>query len=164
MAVALERCADVSEKTAKILRRVTKHILASPKRLVMGNWVETKTTYNSWFNDEIRDGSEYASCGTAACIAGWTVLLTSVKNKKFKNFVNKREHKHTYFDWERAAGKKLGITEEQATRLFHVENWPRQFGRRFKMRGDEMELSLKQRTANAKAAAERIEYFIATGV
>jgi hypothetical protein len=83
----------------RLLRRIQKHILTIPKKLFdMDNWSEVV------FNR----GKE---CGTAHCIGGWACALKGSK----------------YFGHADAKAL-LGLDDEQATRLFMGDSWPRGFG------------------------------------
>jgi len=144
----------VSEAAVKLLRRVKRHILAEPKRLDMNQWVKP---------------SRQSPCGTAACIAGWTVLLSGPEEK-----IAEVSKTRTLYEANEAAiggfgvgiGERarqlLGLTYEQSVRLFHVKAawvngvWPTEFARRY--------TSTKTTKAEkAKVAAERIDHFIRTG-
>ena len=67
-----------SKLNVRLLRRVKKHILEEPRRFVMWSWMLTKSRFGSTYP---ADGYghvhqvKFASCGTAACVAGWTCLL-----------------------------------------------------------------------------------------
>lgn len=78
-------------------------------------------------------------CGSVACICGWAIRLTRGESMQWCG---------PYFHEGRRA---LGLTCEEGNRLFHRKNWPRQF---CVMSGTEK--------AHAKAAAARIDHFIAT--
>ena len=119
----------------KLLRKVKRHILAEPKRLYMPAYIIRK-------EDGMDISRPFARCGTAACIAGWTYIL-SVKSKT----PPRTGDEHT------EAAELLGLTELQADRLFLPGNWPLDF--RDGLTGD-------GKPETAKVAAARIEFFIKT--
>lgn len=128
-----------------LLRRVKATILEEPGRL----------------NMEIPflpDSS--VPCGTAACIAGWTVILARRRGREPFSTTCKRldrscEGRHHWLEIEPKARELLGITQEQSSTLFHSDDWPYPFSQRY---GNA--LTDGQR---AKVAAQRIEHFIKTG-
>lgn len=73
-------------------------------------------------------------CGTTHCIAGWAQVLSPKRD--------------CLMDAERDASRLLGLTANEATRLFYADEWPSGFGRW---------------NATKKQAAARIEHFIKTG-
>jgi hypothetical protein len=121
----------------KLLRKVKKHILEEPKRLYMSDYIKLE--------GESFIGREYAKCGTAACIAGWTCILSlkELEPKKIKHSINENEK----------AAELLGISGSTAHRLFIPTNWPERFQGGCSDDGTE---------GTAKLAAARIEHFIKT--
>lgn len=117
----------------KLLRKVKKHILAEPKRFCF-HWARK---------------SLEAPCGTRACIAGWTIILGAGLMEPFDAdgdlVIPKSLTRNKMGYYSGPASKLLGITEEQADRLFVY--WPSPF---------------KDRGYDAKTAAARIEHFIKT--
>lgn len=73
------------------------------------------------------------SCNTTHCIAGWAQVLDPKRNC------------HEYAEYD--AQQLLGLTNDQASRLFYADAWPKGFG--------------GWRATRAQAAA-RIERFIQT--
>jgi len=130
----------VSKDTARLLRKVQKRILAEPRQFVM--W--------SYFTSSIPNTP---NCGTAACIAGWTIAESQKLNpQQANNFVQD----HGYDDHE-LAKKRLGITHRQANHLFYDESWPAPFRDQYR------KLPHNQRMRRARVAVARIEHFIKTG-
>lgn len=85
----------------KLLRKVKKHILEEPKRLMMGDWVtETKKS----------------PCGTAACIGGWAVILSG----KYRANMDAG-------DVQEEAKELLDVEGMESTRLFGPVWWPAKF-------------------------------------
>lgn len=117
----------------KLLRKIAKVIQEKPREFGMKYWHKRRGLYATGFLDSLPEGKEIA-CGTTHCIAGWAQLLSPSADRSA---------------WVRDdAQRLLGLTGDQAERLFLAEEWPRGFG--------------GQRCSAAKAAA-RIEHFIATG-
>lgn len=137
-----------------LLKRIKRHILAKPERFDMQDWGRPN------------DGE--TPCGTAACIAGWAVILSSKDPQKFyraakldqkdidKGVDDTRPSRlakllhgpnNSAFD---KAQKLLGLSDEQAGDLFYQGRWPEQF------RGG-LHSNL------AKRAAKRIDHLIETG-
>jgi hypothetical protein len=125
----------------KLLRKVKEHILAEPNRLQMEEWIERsepgKFIYD--YDAEVT----VPACGTTACIAGWTCLLE--KGMEFDAPDCDRIPEE--------ASKLLGVTEEETSGLFYVNEWPRGIGKRFEESQDIHE--------RASLAARRIDQFIA---
>ncbi len=134
----------------KLLRKVKKHILAEPKRFVMWALVQRKDeTQLQFMSDGLGDAFvDFAPCGTAACIAGWTVLLEDgMKTKKKDSRI-----------WSRAA-KLLGLDDRwrkgeapQTSKLFETGEWPKKLEARYNR--------AKTQKTRVKIAAERIDQFI----
>jgi hypothetical protein len=59
----------------KLLRKVQKHIMKEPKRLLMGEWLVTKSKKVPQFENDAGEWEHFPKCNTAACIAGWAVML-----------------------------------------------------------------------------------------
>lgn len=120
----------------KLLRKVAKHILAEPKRLYMSSYIVRK--------EKMEIDRPYPKCGTAACIAGWTCLLTP----QLKNFALNEN-----YDAHGPAEKILGLSRMEANRLFLPGHWPEKFVGGISDDG-------KKKTA--EVAVARIEWFIKT--
>jgi len=121
----------------KLLRKVKKHILEEPKRLYMSDYIKVESEHHLY-------GRGYAKCGTAACIAGWTCILSL---KETPDAIRRTNDVHA------TGGELLGLTPGQAYRLFVPSVWPQKFTRGTSDDGSE---------ATAKVAAARIEHFIKT--
>jgi len=131
-----------------LLRRVRDHILEEPRRLYMGMYIRRKAdgdvlSTNPWDHGTGKT-LPYAPCGTAACIAGWAALLSGLDPK---------------YGWLRAAtvaakALRLGEYSEQFDSLVAVDRWPEPFQSRY--------MRAMTAPARAKAAADRIDHFIAT--
>ena len=123
----------------KLLRRVAKRILAEPKQFQMTKFFARKST---WVARDGKPPAEIPNCGTAACIAGWTIVEARGGTP--------RAHQHAS-GWD--AEVELEINSDQFDALCILENWPDRFKRGWR------ELSFEDR---AKRAAARIRRFIAT--
>ena len=128
----------------KLLRKIQKHILAEPRRLAMCDWIQRgKPGQELTFQDGSVIGQTYAECGTAACIAGWAVILSSKRTPKDSDTVLDR------------AIKILGITEYQSDSLFlRSLGWPQKFSQAY--------LAAKTPSGKARVAVRRIDHFIKT--
>jgi hypothetical protein len=123
----------------KLLRRVAKHIDAEPKRLSMTDWIEKQRAPLDLVRDTVyaTGGAaihKFAPCGTAACIGGWTEILSGGRIG--------------------SAGRLLGLDGGQQDKLFYNQNWPAKFKRRYE--------TAKTPRGKANAAIARIEHFIET--
>ena len=143
----------------KLLRKVAKYIMEEPRRLNMGNWLRSakEVCYLS--------KSRRPPCGTVACIAGTACIVAGIAKLVPEG---KKQVYRLPPDGPLAAQKVLGLTQEEACRLFLVDiewgdgpfdgvegHWPEQFAAVY---SDEHNTPLK----NAKIVVARIEHFIKT--
>ena len=116
----------------KLLRRVKKHVLAEPNRLIMSDVVireeecdmTTEGGEKAFYGDGVdeygnHDKIPFARCGTAGCIAGWTVLL--------HDGMKKTEGMSSGTIMDRAA-ILLGCQQDEFNspvmpELFYTDNW-----------------------------------------
>ena len=94
----------------KLLDRILRHVKKEPRRFNMGQWVDSSVT---------------APCGTAACLAGWAVILgdpkgnTKAVRAKFIHLANNQNggtpDTSTIF---KRAMKALGLTYDEAKGMF----------------------------------------------
>lgn len=131
----------------KLLRKLQKHILGEPRRFFMEGVVITGKPgrpFNDafWYTDVAAVAPE---CGTAACIHGWTALLSGKKPY---------EAKRLSYDWSR---RKLGLSRltTYLDPLFDLDAWPNPFRKRYS--------KAKRAATRAKIGAARIEHLIKTG-
>lgn len=130
----------------ELLRKVAESIKAHPRSFKMESFFE-----DSWADvaPSIYEPSSNpleileSECGTSACIAGWTLILTN--NFAANDFIHD------------AAKMALGINDEQCRLLFY-EGWPEPFDSEYDNARDEDNYALA-----AEVAALRVEHFIATG-
>ncbi len=140
----------------RLLRRVERAILKEPRRFVMKWWHATGDVIANHIEEKYRP-----PCNTVACIAGHVQWLTDPK--RFAADVK------AGYDGcvEHDARKALGLDDEQADRLFMMQDWgddggldpfrsgwPKKFCDAYN--------NAKTPRARAKAAVARIEHFIAT--
>jgi hypothetical protein len=114
-------------------RTIPQHAL----QFIMGDWFE--------YNPDL-----YGNCGTAACIAGWAVTLALTLSKR------PRDGQDLGGEASAIAMRELGLTSEQARRLFYKQGWPDPFWSDYKTENQE------NAEHNAKVAARRIRHFIDT--
>ena len=86
-----------------LLEKVCDHIQAHPELIDMTKWVREE------------------DCGTVACIAGHTCLLSGYKAVEGKKYTMKRGVERISIQDE--AQKLLGLDDEQAADLFFTGNW-----------------------------------------
>lgn len=109
----------------------------------MGNWFsksnleDAESPYRIKGYKKLKNHIE--ACGTTACIAGWACILTESE-------VN------VSTDTEILAMIQLGLTNEEARKLFFESYWPRQFRK----------ADIFAEEDRAQEAAKRIDHFIAT--
>lgn len=132
-----------------LLRQVQAQILDEPRRFDMDQWFNT--------ND----------CNTAACICGWSAAIhygvDSLEAVCAKTGIDARPVIAGWSQIDYHGGLKLmarvteilGISGEQAQRLFFDDRWPTPFKRAW------MEY-FSNMAARAEVASARIDYFIAT--
>lgn len=131
-----------------LLRRIKRHILEEPRRFFMEGIVVTGIPGQPFINVLAYDDLPelVPACGTAACIHGWTALLSGKTPKQTKKLRLK---------W---SARKLGLPSSVARddSLFIADYWPQPYRRQY----NNACTSLKR----AKIAAARIEHLITTGV
>lgn len=132
----------------ELLLRVRDEILAHPEHFDMAWWayhpkVDGIETFEE-LDGEIASDLQAHACGTSACIAGWTVLLSETGLESNEDYL------------EVAAIEALGIDSRSANILFFSRQWPDSLQALYRdalATGDAKEV--------ARAAAARIDAFIA---
>lgn len=136
----------------QLLRRIKRHILEEPRRFFMQGVVQTGEPGKP-FEKQLAYGdlaSLVPPCGTAACIHGWTALLSGKTPKQTGRLS---------FEWSE---RRLGIPHDNRISqfwgkdyLFDADDWPQPFASRYAK-------AITPR-GRAKIAAARIEHLITTG-
>lgn len=141
--VAIDNSEPIIEEqtgiNVELLNRVADHIEANYYEFNMDHWMKTHTA--SWWEKVLAAVGlvKKPFCGTTACIAGWTCTLSGKRGDNIPA----------------EAQKLLGITLDQAQRLFYVHKWPKQFKKEYIS-------DMSYANVGAWVAAERIRHFIAT--
>ncbi len=115
----------------RLLRRVQRAILKHPDQFNM-RW---------WFHALDATGRPAGGCGTAACIGGWALALS----KKLTPMQASRHDLHSS-DY----ANLLGLTPDQADRLFIDDEWPAKY----------QLFQCATVKGMARLAARRIDWFI----
>lgn len=92
-----------------LLSEIAALAIAEPKRIAMTLWLQKETGPQ---HRSLPEG--YPACGTVGCVGGWTIALKPTAARKINGglFGPDRE------DSGQRAGRRLGLTEEQADELF----------------------------------------------
>jgi len=131
----------LSAITIRRLRKIQAQIEAEPRQFRMWNWFED--------NDELHSKSAIPNCGTAACIAGWSVSMSSRKKPAVARY-NSVSYASVAMDY-------LRLDEYAANLLFYEDRWPRKF-----MPKDGDRFDSFSPAKRAKMAIARINHFIKT--
>lgn len=176
-----------TKKQKEILTRVLDYIKENPDRLDMHDWGAFHPTCNVTLGETVLTNKSaktfhtgrgnvqpIPACGTTACLAG-TVLLVTKQGKSFlKNVIEEGLESISVnpdndnviefpYDTPEIASNILGLTDDQANRLFYFKEW--------EVKGDSgwpEELSKEyQKAKNGKerfaVLKKRIERFFNTG-
>lgn len=122
------------EINVDLLTRIADHIEGHPREFEMNEW-DGKARRGNWFTNFLR----IAPCDTTHCIAGLACVLEGASMER---------------SIPATAQKILGLTYEQADRLFYVTSWPEPFHCDYS--------EPKYFASNAWVASQRIRHFIAT--
>lgn len=128
----------------ELLERVKAHILEEPRRFEMASWAEH---------------SDDAPCGTAACIAGWALILEKGARLLDDGVTLLYRNNRRILSEGNDAARLLGIDIKIAMELFSVSRWPSDL--EYEYLDLEYDDSLEGRQAKAEIAARRIDRFIA---
>ena len=136
----------------KLLRKIKAHILEEPRRFFMEWYVATGRPGARRFTSRHADAADLPKtvppCGTAACIAGWAILLSEKKKADELDYNYSGDTVDIASD---LIGLPFGYYPRQ---LFNNHGWPEPFSSQYK--------NAKTPRARAKIAAERIEHLIKT--
>lgn len=136
--VAIDNSEPIIEEqtgiNVELLNRVADHIEKHSEQFDIDNWNKTTVSKPSWWA-KLRGAQPV--CKTTYCIAGWAVVLSGLRCED---------------NIPAQAQRLLGLTLDQAKKLFYKTHWPSYFTQSGKA----------QHVQNAWIAAERIRHFIAT--
>jgi hypothetical protein len=133
-----------------LFEKVIAAIQADPRRLNMNMWA-----YNT-----ARGASTTPECGTAGCIAGWTVLISKHESKvlaKEQVVVEDLDG-----NWPGAAQRLLDITDDQEQALFYADWWPSPFREEYELADKNEEASPELSAKLADITIRRIRQFMET--
>jgi hypothetical protein len=125
----------------KLLRKIRDMIAKRPRQFLM----------DAFFDSICQTGEKASHCGTAACIAGWAIVLGR-KAKDPAHAAQSVPLRNKAFD---VGAKLLGLSQYQAGTLFSHYQWPEPFYAR-------LNKATTPRAA-ANAAVARINHFLKTG-
>jgi len=146
----------------KMLNKVKEQIRQEPKSFDMNDWLRPGVN---------RGGT---ACGTAACVAGFTCVVDWMQ-KHPDEWKNKKEITLSEivrgtlrgsYDCETEAINILGLTHEQANRLFYVDAWPEPFRTDYgaAQEGCRQNHYQTDHERRAQVSCARIDHFIKTGL
>lgn len=155
----LERYPIPTEETKALLLKIKEVILKYPQHFNMGTFLwEPDCDAEDRFRDYVQNGIStqnfitHKQCKTTGCIAGHALCLSD--NPHFEFYTSSAlSIKHILF--AESGAVTLGITMEQASKLFYPEEWPSEFISG--LSDDEEYLTTPELTA------ARIDYFIEHG-
>jgi len=124
------------------------------QKFYMGTWISLVP--DGMEPDACMTKKEALSCGTACCIAGWAVFLAN-KRLCIGNDTVETASGRPLGSVSAWAQSYLGLTDDEADRLFYLSRWPVEY--RFDRYGDWSSMGYKDSTKNA---AERIRHMIQT--
>lgn len=128
-----------------MLRRIQAHILEEPRRLNMSTWgkcgLEPGDEIDRNYEQGIAGGDFHCltpqscpPCGTAGCLAGWTVMLEALDRGVRPYF-----GQCSMADVE--AVRILGLDAKEAPKLFYPDNWDSDFWSEYKQATTPLELA-----------------------
>jgi len=133
------------ELNVPLLRKVQKQILDEPKSFMMRTWILTGNPGSVLYTDKDCNGkqgeTEFTSCGTAACIGGWAMLIAG------------QGYTSSIFE---AAADLLGLEKDLSnatSRLFNTAYWDEDLRTAYEKVGQSLE-------CRAKIACEQIDRYI----
>ena len=148
----------------KLLREIKKMILEEPRRLNMAHFAEmfADSAQPTEGNDYEPKKEERPPCGAVMCIAGHALLAEERSRGFFRKRFTRPVVDRIRTAAEGEAQDLLGLTDEQAERLFYFtdwnwlgdEGWPEEFADAY--------IKAKTPAQRARVTARRIEHFIKT--
>jgi hypothetical protein len=158
----------LKQKAKILLEKVAVKILEEPARLVMDDWgiVFKPECVGSQVHSQ--NDSKVPACRTQGCIAGWTIFLGRPNFwKKLLKVASGENGYEADLDDEIQddnaadyAQNLLGISQDQADRLFYLPNWGHQPG--WPNKFADAYNRAKTDKQRAKVTAARIRFFIQT--
>lgn len=132
----------------ELLEKVKQHILEEPKRFFMEDFILEAPAGSAVKLDDVT--RTMPSCGTAACIAGWAVILSH------GGALPSGTRLGCFTEACNLLGFKLDKFQdsEEADRLFVTSDWPSLYRQAY--------LNAKTVEDKAQIAANRIDHFIKT--
>lgn len=121
---------------------------------VAGHIRQQYNTFN--MNIVVQLNEDNNDCGTEACIAGRTILLSGLmsavelRRSYLRTPVRSSEH------WSKIAADLLGLDEVERVQLFHVHMWPSEYFNTFKALNNSGDKNYVKR-AQAGLAAQLLE-------
>jgi hypothetical protein len=143
----------------ELLRKVVEYAEAEPRRSDMAEWYidVSHMTKNPRINTP--------PCGAVACLSGTACILSGAAPKSevsIQNGIEVASYDEPDEGWFNAGRDALGLTSEQASRLFFLSDalaarkcWPKSFAEAYWMCGNKPD-------EKVKVLRERVEHFIAT--
>lgn len=140
------------------LREVEKFLITEPRVFTMSEGIDVFDAEGIWEEETFIDQNnliQVAPCGTACCMAGAAYIITHGVDGDYSDV--------EWGEVQREATKVLGLTFEEAERLFYLPrdqwhqdggSWPQEFAARF----DEAKTPLER----VQVGVARIEHFIKT--
>jgi hypothetical protein len=156
----------------ELLLKIVEHAEQEPRRFDMGSWyvdVSEVVMGNHDLEEVLNNDSGFAArdeemlppCGTIGCIAGTACILGGelTYDVKFFGGLELRSYHGPHRGWYRTAVDLLGLSDEQADRLFYKDysevHWPESFAAEYEANQDNPE-------ERVKILRRRVEHFIAT--
>ena len=141
------------ETRNKRIREAIQFILKEPRRFNMRYPVEpvreSSGTKVNFYGLPMQGQIDLPPCGTVCCFAGALYLQgMKIRNLKSRQF-------SWFYEVQPYAKERLGLSEMESRKLFHVEDWPETF-----------EILYNNATTSIERAyvgAARFEHYIATG-
>lgn len=149
-----------------LLRKVQEQVRNEPLSFMMQDWGR-KNTYQP--GDGTVEKAKANACGTTACIGGWATIL---KNPSFLKPFKEDSSKHNDFlilmdSAEDKAQRYLGLSDEQAHKLFFTCEWPEPFRSDFNIAQEASDVAhnvrefRKAQKQMAKIASDYIDAYVA---
>lgn len=141
------------QMNTKLLRKVARHIEAEPRRLMMSDWIQHPRVEGALVYDGSASGCQFhlfAKCNTAACIAGWTVLLS---DKRPSINIAKQAAKLLQLETT-TCPEDARTCATSSDRLFYLNYWPPKYSDAYE--------TAKTPRGKASVTLRRIAHFIKT--